>query len=267
MKLKLICFSLIFNSLIINACPSANQFKIFPIGIDGDKIITFNAFLHRDGYPVESEDGHSTMSIGWNIKYFIATYNLKGKLLSKNNIETLVIDSEHYVQKLSNVYEKAVERILVENKKLEPLTPDYISNCDFQKNCKILSLKHNTEKNLHYLVYQKKEYQINLNAFQKFKRSATFTDNLDAYYLNSTRVYKGKKIKIVIGHVATGHEIIMGWITNDPNKKPKDEFDVVILAKEHEPNIKFDQISKTIYEEKLLHHGYGFDLLITKEIK
>ncbi|WP_442265051.1 hypothetical protein ACSIGC_11970 [Tenacibaculum sp. ZS6-P6] len=59
----------------------------------------------------------------------------------------------------------------------------------------------------------------------------------------------------------------MGWITNDPNKKPKDEYDVVILAKERKPNIKFDKISETIYEEPLLHHGYGFDFLILKETK
>jgi hypothetical protein len=54
----------------------------------------------------------------------------------------------------------------------------------------------------------------------------------------------------------------MGWITNNPNKKSKGEKEVVILAKDHKPKILFHDIRRSVYEEPLLHHGYGLDMFI-----
>lgn len=256
------------QSLLANACLAAHQYKIFPIGIQDQQLITFTAYIHRLDF-VDKTDAEkfNGPEIGWSIEYYMSTYNLKEQLISKTKTEKLIVESKHYVKELSEVYHKKLKAIVIQNKDIELLIPEYISFCDFQKKCNILTLKNNLRKQKDYLIYKSKKYPINLNAFQEFKRSATFTDNLSAYHLSSTRIYKANNTEIVVGHVGTGHEISMGWITNDPNKKPKDEYDVVILAKEHKPNIKFDRISETIYEEPLLHHGYGFDFLIIKETK
>ncbi len=266
MKTFCICLFLILQSLLANACNSAYQYKIFPIGIQDQNIITLTVDIHRTDFIDETAE-FKIAEIGWNIEYYISTYNLNGKLISKDKTEKIVVEAEHYLKELTEVFQKKLKAVVSQNKNITLFNPEYISFCDFQKKCNILTLKNNHKKKKDYLIYKSKKHPISLNAFQEFKRSATFTDNLKAYYLSSTRIYRANNIEIIIGHVGTGHEISMGWITNDPNKKPKDEYDVVILAKEHKPNIKFDKISETIYEEPLLHHGYGFDFLILKETK
>lgn len=266
MKYYFIYIFFMLQSLVVNACLSANQYKIFPIGIKDTEIITLTAHINRyDSFDKNEE--FKIPKIGWSIKYYIATYDLNGKLIFQDKTEKLIVESEHYNEELSKTYERKLKEIKLQNKNIQFFTPEYISFCDFQKKCNILTLKNNLKKEEDYLIYESEKHPISLNAFQEFKRSATFTDNLSAYYLSSIRVYKSNNIKVVIGHVGTGYETSMGWITNDPNKKPKDEYDVVILAQEHKPNFKFDQLSKTIYEEPLLHHGYGFDFLIIKETK
>ena len=268
MKTNITFYILILYSTISFACFSTTQFKTFPIGINNGNIITIDAFIYRDSYiDKDSTNKYSMPKILWEIKSFIAIYDMNGKLISKQVIEISEIKNDKYLSQLRSSYKKGIQIIKEKYSKIKYFKPSYISYCDFQKKCEILEIENDTINKNDYLVYKGTKHTINLNNYSEYKKSMLYSDDLISYFISSTRIYRMDKIEIVIGHLETGHEISMGWITTDKNKKPKDDYDVVIIAEEKKPNFEFSELENAIYEEPLLHHGYGFDFLIVTENK
>ncbi len=268
MKIKIILYLFFLYSTASYACLSTTQFKTFPIGIYNGNIITIDAFIYRDSYT--DKDGKEKFpmpKILWEIKTFIAIYDMSGKLISKQEIEMSEIKNDKYLSQLQSSYKKGIQIIKKRYSKLEYFKPSYISYCDFQKKCEILEIENDTINKKDYLIYKEEKHSINLNNYNEYKKSMLYSDNLTSYFISSTRIYRTDKIEIVIAHLETGHEISMGWITTDQNKKPKDDYDVVIIAKEKKPEFEFVDLENAVYEEPLLHHGYGFDFLIVTKNK
>jgi hypothetical protein len=276
MKLKYrILTLLILYSTISIACSNTYQFKIFPIGIFQNNIVTIDVQIYRTSiyegsrrYNLEFENDDS-MDIMWIIKTYESVYNKKQKLISSTLLETVYSTNNDYTKTLLKTYTLGFNQIINEYKSIELFKPEYLSFCDFKKKCNIIEVIKDSISNIDILKYKGINYPVEITQnenYYGFNNSPYFTKNsLYSYHISSTRIYKSKSLEIVIGHFETGHEISMGWVTNDPNKEPKDEYDIVILSKEHIPEIEFNKLETSVYKEPLLHHGFGFDIFIINE--
>ncbi len=171
----------------------------------------------------------------------------------------------HYTDTLQKIYKTGFEFIVKKYPAIELFTTEYISFCDMQRKCNLVRMIYDSIAGQDYLIYKNKKYPIDIvkdTSYYAFGENPYFADNASGLHIGSVRIYKSGTMKIVMVHLATGHEMAMGWITSDPNKKPQVEGETIILAKEHKPRFAFKDIKKGVYEEPLLHHGYGFDIFV-----
>ena len=267
MKLKIILLIAFLFTTKLFACLRTTQYKTFPIGIINKHIISVDMLIDRSGYLEEKiKSDFSIPKIMWHIASYISVYDTNGKLIYSKLFEKNEIKQKKYITLLQAMYHSSLKSIRRKYPRLTYFKLEYLSFCDFQKKCEILELKKDTLHNKNFLFYKTKKYSINLNRYKKYEKSMLYTNDLSAYLISSVRKYKAKNIEIIVGHLEYGHEISMGWITNNPNKKPKNETDIVIHPKEKKPTFDFSKLENAVYEEPLLHHAYGFDFLITAQV-
>jgi len=267
---QILIILLFLNTISGYSCLSTIQYKTFPIGIIENKVITIDVYISRSNY-IDDKKNNATISskVMWSLTSYISIYNYNRELISTELIEKGEIVNEKYLSLLRQMYLKGIVLIKSKYKIIEYFKPEYISFGDFRKKCKKLELKHDKLSQKDFLMYNGKEYSISLKTlknYKYYKESMLFSDYLTSYLISSIRIYKTNNIELVIGHLETGHEVSMGWITNDPNKKPKNKSDIVILSKEYKPDIIFNKQENAIYQEPLLHHAYGFDFFLVNKI-
>jgi hypothetical protein len=249
------------------------QFKIFPVGVSQDKIVTVDVQIRR----TSQVEGNRWLQLGlektdewsemWILYSYITTYDKKQKFISLTPLDTTFSIGKTDADTLDKTYQRGLKKISAEFSDIEYFNPEYISFCDFQQKCNLVKIKSDTVSNKDYVVYEGKKYQTDIvqdTSYYGFGRSPYHPEAISGFYINSVRVYKTKTVTLLIAQLATGHEISMGWITSDPKKAGKTEDGEISLAKEHKPNWTFTDIKKSTYEEPLLHHGYGFDIFIIK---
>lgn len=226
-----------------------------------EQIISVDIKIYRTQDITTQKD--PSLEISWYIETYLSTYNEYQKLIQKQLLNKQSIHKKGYAYEIQLEYEKAFRVVEKMYPNIEYFQPKAISFCEFQNKCKMMESYYDEKEDKDYIRYKGKNHLISVikdATYYGFKESAFFSDRVSGYNISSTRIYKLKNIELIVGHFESGHESSMGWITHDPNKKPKDESDIVIYMKEHTPNINFTDIKKTTYEEPLLHHGYGFDL-------
>lgn len=272
---KQLCIFIIltFQTTFSFACLNTYQFKIFPVGVSQDKIVTVDVQIRR----TSQVEGNRWLKLGlekadewgemWILYSYISTYDKKQKLISLTSLDTTYSIGKTYADTLYKTYQRGLKKITTEFSDIEYFKPEYISFCDFQQKCNLVKIQSDTVSNKDYVVYEGKRYETNIisdSSYYAFGNSPYHPDNIEGLFVNSIRVYKTKTMTLLLTHLATGHEISMGWITSDPKKAGKTEDGEITLAKEHKPNFTFTDIKKSTYEEPLLHHGYGFDIFVIK---
>jgi hypothetical protein len=264
---------LTFQTTFSSACLNTYQFKIFPIGVSQGKIITVDVQIRR----TSQVEGNRWLKLGlekadewsemWILYSYISTYDKNQKLISLTPIDTLYSIEGTYSDTLDITYQRGLKKIAAEFTDVEYFKPEYISFCDFQQKCNLVRIQSDSVSNKDFIVYEGKKYQTDIlrdTSYYGFGKSHYHPETITGLYINSVRVYKTKAITLLVTHLATGHQISMGWITSDPKKVDESENGQVWLAKEYKPDFSFTDIKKSTYREPLLHHGYGFDLFIIK---
>ncbi|WP_299116009.1 hypothetical protein [uncultured Winogradskyella sp.] len=264
MKIKLLVFVFLFQSLNAFACLSAKQQKLFPVGVIDDSIIFIEVHLYRTHDIDKNDKSKNMMAMKWKVKSYVSIYNKFHKLISQTEIESSEIKGRSYLPLLQSTYTKGLAQIKSIYKSLDYFKAEYLSFCDYQKKCKRLEIHHDSITKKDTFKYKKQDFTIELSDNQKDEKSETFVGHLSSYFLNSVRIYKTKDIELIIGHIATGHEVSMGWITDNPNKKPNKFGDPIHKAEPYHPDFEFKELRTAVYEEPIMHHGYGFDLFIIK---
>lgn len=262
MKLKLLLLFMFCYSLNTYACLDARQHKLFPIGAIDGTIIFIEAHIHRTDDNEKNDSDRFKVKVKWQIKSYISIYDTSQNLISKTEIDTEEIKGSSYLPLLQSSYNRGFLEIKSIYKDIDYFKTDYISFCDYQKKCNKLELKSDTLAKKNSFIYKKKDYTITLKENKKDKESVLFTDNLSSYFISSVRIYKTEDIELVIGHLATGHEVSMGWITDDPNKKETENRETIKPRKEYQPDFEFDNLFTAVYQEPLMHHGFGNDFFI-----
>ncbi|MFD0962540.1 hypothetical protein [Pseudofulvibacter geojedonensis] len=257
----LLVLTLLLSSFMLadNACLVTYQYKIFPVGVFDNKIIAVDVEIMRSDYKGKEND----VKVQWQLKSFYSVYNFNQKRINSVELNNEVIKSSSYLDVLKEKYSLVLEEIKAKFKNIDYFEVNYLSYCDFQKNCEKVKMISDNNENT-YLSFEGEKFLLNFSLNYKLNDSALASNDLSAYYISSVRIYQSKKIKIVLPHLETGHEISMGWYTSDPKKKPKDYYNTgtVIISKEHKPNFSLHKQEIPVYEEPLLHHAYGYDFLI-----
>lgn len=278
-------------------CGSAYQFKIFPVGMIKDTIVTIDVQIWRMDNPAfmkameEDETDKSSENISmfsWLLKSHVTKYNKNQQVLHSETLDSIQINTFDYTTCLRQLYQKNLIDVLLNTKQIRLFIPEYISFCEFNTACDLVVLNNNQ------LIYNKKRYPLKMldisnkgyfgfnNFYFQGYNDDEYLDTeegrelynglISGFAIGSVRKYKcdnGKEL--IFAHLARGHELAMGWITHDPTdprlKKQNDgeavdSEDIAWLMKEYVPEISFNSLHNAVYEEPLLHHGYGFDVFI-----
>lgn len=116
------------------ACLGAYQFKIFPVGVVDNKIVTIDFQIHRGGTMSENKE----FLMDWYLRVYISTYNQNQQLIKATPFDSVKIKSNGYLPKLQEMYNAAFTKIQTNFLSIELFTPTYISFCDFQTKCKLI---------------------------------------------------------------------------------------------------------------------------------
>ncbi len=275
-KTILVILILIFNVITSFACLNTYQFKIFPVGVYNDTILTIDVQIRR----TSQVEGNRWLELGldsidewsemWIMNAFVSKYDQNQKLFEKEDIGMTYSIGKNYLDSLQMIYLKGFDKLKSQYSELKLFKPTYISFCDFQQSCELIKLLNDSTVDKDYLIYAEKKYPIDVirdTSYYAFGKSVYHPENILGLYANSIRIYQIDDFELIISHLATGHEIGMGWITSDPEifKEKQAKEEPVSLSNEHKPKFDFIDIRQSVYEEPLLHHGYGFDIFIIKE--
>lgn len=253
MKRALALVGFLLLSIQLYACLSAHQDRIFPVGITPDAVVVVEMHLSRGG----GERGWSQEI--WRGTSWLKKYDKQYKEISRVFLDTLRFDGGEYQKYVSASFSKGLTKAK-EIKGIELLAPVYLSFCDFNRSCKLLSLVSDTIQNSFHIKVKGKEYPVTVLRNSAGTMARDFMKWAAAYDMNigestrslsagSIRKYKIGNRELVVVHLATGQvlEPAEGVSPNPPRK-------------EHTPrHIKFNTIQDSAYEEPVFHHGHGFD--------
>ncbi len=245
------------SSLSSFACLSAYQFKIFPVGVVGNEIVTVDFQIHRGGTMSENDE----FLMDWYLRAYISTYNQNQQLIKAALFDSVEIKSNEYLPKLQEMYNAAFAKIQTDFPSMELFTPTYISFCDFQTKCKLIEI-HTVNDTITFsatytktykipdaLLYKNKKYPLDIlkdTLYFGFGTKDVLETLYVPYHISSYRIYEAGTVKLIVFHLGTGDDLYM----REEYKTP---------AKEHKPKFNFKNIKTAVYEEPLLHHGFGFD--------
>ena len=270
-------------------CGWAYQFKIFPVGVMGDTIVTVDVKMQRSDYVANITDEETIKEdfydLQWQLKSYVTKYNSKQIPYSSVLIDSLDVKDGDYSKDLDRIYKQAFLKILQNTKNIKLFTPIDISFCEYQEKCKTVAREENN------IIYKNKKYRLEIldlknrdyygfngfyfqgeedDAYWDTKEGREiYRDIVNGFAIGSIRRFTVSDKELVVIHLQRGHELAMGWITNNPadprlKRDDDDNDDFAIIMQEHTPDIPFSKIESSVYEEPLMHHGYGFDVFMMK---
>lgn len=246
-------------SLKIQACYQAELYKIYPIGISSDTIISidmhilrYNAGFFKDedritGNAIDEgfrdNEEFANFELEWIIRTYITRYDK-----SQNKIDSIPLDSARFytenegntIDKLKILYDRGFNQIISDIPHIEPLKPVAIEFCDYSDECKNL-IKENSsiinQKDIDYLTTDLRDKPT--FDFQHLLKS----QRLLLMVFSSVRKYTSSLFDLIVINSQIGQ----------------------IYGDEPMPQISLgDDIKSAIYEEPILYHGHGNDIFFTK---
>ena len=257
-------------------CLSASQLKLYPIAIENDEVISIDVSLRRTEeiygtrkYGIIRSSGSTKMKPFWLLKSYLSVYDKQQCLKETTVLDSSYIASKTYIDSLRPLFNRSFQKAKKKMSIKNFLKPETLSFCDYQRTCNLVEVKYDSLTNSDHVNYNKKNYYISMikDSTSHFsKRIYNQSENLDWLYVNSVRKMSNLEGSIVVLHLQRGHEIGMGWIASDPRIKP-DYGTEQIIPKEYQPDFSYSSLDKSVYQEPMLHHGFGFDIFVVEERK
>lgn len=236
-------------------CLAASQARIFPIGFTNNGLVVFETHMGR-GENFRDKNDEPEMKPYWGGYTYLKVYDRNHKVISSVTLDTLRTFKEaDYEKVVSGVYTKAV-KIAEAYKGFKPVKPTAITFADYQLKCSLASIEFDTirdkieirlkNKTRHPVTVLRDTASIASNLisyFTGFETSVTAKDLKNSLAINSVRQFKADGKKLTIVHLGTGNGVGGN-------------------GKEYEAKFAFNDISKSIFFEPVLHHGHGFDFII-----
>jgi hypothetical protein len=253
--LILLLLSLTSNSLF--ACLSASQNRLFPLGQTVKGLCVVETHLYRTEFREKYKKA-------WGGISYFKIYDKNYKEIYSSILDTIRLFEQHY-------YDSIIGKTFKKGFELAKTYPDFVSSkpisitfCDYQKSCSKAELLFDTINNkVSIQLSNMIKYDINilfdstsiasnlLNYFGGFDdadlSAKALVGNL---YINSVRQFLIGNKKLTIVHIGSGQtfEFLEGGTYTAEN--------------EYKAKFAFTDISKSVFEEPVLHHGNGFDFFI-----
>ena len=204
------------------------------------------------------------MDPGWSGKSFFKIYDDNYKVVHEELIQEIEMFPEYiYDSIITQIFTKGLQKA----NKLPNLTiaiPTSIVFCDYQQTCSMASLSFDTLKNIISVklndnilfpvnvMNDPKSIAENLiSYFTGFDGQTIDATSLkDDLYINSIRQFQIGEQKLNIVHLGIGQtfNLTSGGVYPPGN--------------EYKADYSFSDLSKSIFQEPVLHHGHGFDFFI-----
>ena len=269
-KLLVVICLLLTTKMASMACLNTSQFKIFPVGIENAHIVSVDVFIKRTSLGQgNAQYNKSFSSIGsngrmWVLFVYISTSDFSQKNKKCIPFDTLFACGDHYLDTLQKGYTRALNKISISYPSLELFSPEYISFCGMQKKCSIVSLHYDSTAQYDYLSYKGKDYLLPIihdTTDYGFGFRPYYSENLKGLNVGSVRLYKSKKISLVVIQMASGD----GETPTELDGSAHHHDGTCSHSKEYIPSMSFSKLPSAVYEEPLIQHSFGFDLFIVQK--
>lgn len=250
MIIRMLMIVILLSCSIVNSfgCLGAYLHKLFPIGICPQGIVSAEMHFFRSGTGKEHDVTF------WKIRSSLVIMDGDNKV-----IREIYRDSAQCTGNYTNKSQKLFDKMLSKASAIPGMTftaPFYLSFCNYQSNCAVVSMKKDSTAGDIVLAFQNTSFRVPVlkdTSSSLARNLGTDQNGFDPNKLirrlriGSVRQYHaGDKILLVV-HLQTGHELSMGWMDG---------------AKEYPPEFPYNNLQKSFYKEPLLHHGLGFDVII-----
>ncbi|NDV77548.1 hypothetical protein [Dysgonomonas sp. 511] len=247
-KLLLLFLSSVAICLSANACLNAYLFKVFPVGMCGDTIVSVDFQIFRNmHFPPAGEDINSLGDIysdemNWYIKAYITKYDR-----FQNPLETIIADSVFLIQddcetELKEMYRQIYKKIVSENTDLQLFKTTSFMWGKFSNKVKGIEIKENS------IYYERQDYPVHISNDSTYYGSGSngYLKVVIPSLIGTVRKYTLDDTELIVVHTQMGQK----------------------LGKETDkPNITFSDIADAAYMEPILYHGNGIDYFITRQKK
>lgn len=232
----------------MRACAIASIFKVFPIGMRGDTIVSVDMKIDRGMYfSLMNEDGQENSrgeeDVNWIIKIYITAYDRHQKPFDIRLVDSVYIDRNDCEEDIKQLYNKAYNQTVKTYKHLELFEPIEISFGNFEAKYKDVEVSDDQ------IIYQKESYPITI-AIDSSYYAFRYNEYLKLYSLppaiGTVRKYGLKDREIIVVHTQFGQKFV---------------------DKLNDPIIPFADIKACAYLEPILYHGNGIDYFFIKEKK
>ncbi|MBK9049316.1 MAG: hypothetical protein IPL74_22450 [Bacteroidetes bacterium] len=247
-QLLLISFILItIQSESTFGCAAIDQYRSYPIGTSIDGLIVFETYMLRD------DNGEK-----WTGMTSLNIYNSTFK-------KTTLVDKSKYINTLKKSFLKALT-IAQSMNGFFIAKPIYLSICEYQQNCSIVSLQADTVHSKFYLVLKETKNKVELPLLNDTTSEyyeyllgigsgyeTTFNGLAEELSINSIRKYKIGNRTLLVTHIGQSVQI------------PYKDYDKMIgrHRKEYTLSPSFVDIKQSIfYEPDVVHHSKGVDFFV-----
>lgn len=257
--------SFLFAFIDAQACYSARQTRLFPLGIIGDKVVALNLVMHR-GHEIPDTAKVKTDDPWWHGTARLVLFDVKDYTIKSTYVSHSVAWSEtNEMGQIEQLYHQALNSAIAIGG-FQPFKPDHISMCNFRQSCKVAAVTNNGDSTKGYIKHQSsgKLYDVSNVSMQDSSTVIYYfgAEGPDTYFpdrlsegnlvdIGSTRTFTISNRRLLAVNINTGQK----FEDEDGNPEPTEL--------EYTPNHpKFDTLENCAYIEPLLHHGTSVDLPI-----
>jgi hypothetical protein len=237
------------------ACGSAEQSRIFPVGIVQAGLVVVEMEMGRG----EGNDER----LHWSGTSYLVVYDFAHQVKSRQQLQDFRFADSDYSKGISAAFRFGLERA----RKMEGialLAPKSILFADYARSCSALSLHNDTLKKELSLVVSKKHYPVTVardtNSIarvwfhrymtESYYGSVDYSDYYDHLGISSIRKFQAGKRELLIVHLGDGQT--MHTADGEP----------IPAGKEYKAGFSFDKLENSAFEEPVMHHGAGFDFFV-----
>jgi hypothetical protein len=262
--IRWVCIVISLYSTAVHACLDAYQFKVFPVGIVADTLVTVDAQIYRKsiiegsrkpGIPQSiAQEATFQEEIVWRIAVHVAYYH-DDHLIRTDLQDTSWFFAANYIEKLRAMITKILPTIQLTNPTINmviPLSRDY---CPFVAECDTFNIVSNELNDRLALQTPHRLFSIKLpydTTYYHLGFNLAERDPLE-FHIGTIRRYETSSAVITIVHLGTGSPYVEELDEIPPYKFPTSNHQIVLDPSDRAPDI---------HSEAIFHHGFGFDVFM-----
>ena len=235
-----------------HACLVAHQYRLFPLGYSGDKLLALELDLHRDSGP-------ELKNIHWLGKTALVELGSSFEVSARTDLGKIRVPDADYAEALKKTLAKALEKARGKDDFRELAGPA-VAFCHLSDKCAGVKYKV-TKRGRPRIAVKGKEgkvssrgaimprpakarYMAMLGLETDAELAAYMADDWAGFVITTVRSYQTEQKRLLVVGLGAGNE---KFARDDVDKLPDD---------------RCKRVESCIYREPTLHHGHAFDVIL-----